>query len=74
MGTMGQIIGLGQKDPNIWFTAGADASAIEVQLVRYRDARAAKDWAAADAIRDTLKAEGIEISVAKDGTTSWRRA
>jgi cysteinyl-tRNA synthetase len=68
------VLGLGDADPRSWFTAGVDASAIEAQLARYRDARAAKDWAAADAIRDTLKADGIEISVAKDGTTSWRRA
>jgi cysteinyl-tRNA synthetase len=50
------------------------ASELEAELTRYRDARAAKDWAAADAIRDALKAEGIEISVAKDGSTSWRKA
>ena len=67
-------LGFGQADPRLWFTAGADASAIEAELARYREARAAKDWAAADAIRDALKADGIEISVAKDGTTSWRRA
>jgi cysteinyl-tRNA synthetase len=68
------VLGLGQADPAAWFTAGADGSAIEAELARYRNARAAKDWAAADAIRDALKAEGIEISVAKDGTTSWRKA
>jgi cysteinyl-tRNA synthetase len=50
------------------------ATGVEADLARYRDARAAKDWAAADAIRDALKAEGIEISVARDGTTSWRKA
>jgi cysteinyl-tRNA synthetase len=70
----GAILGVGQDDPAIWFRAGVDGVAIEGQLTRYRDARAAKDWAAADAIRDALKAEGIEISVAKDGSTSWRKA
>ena len=49
-------------------------NAIEQEIAHYRNARAAKDWAAADAIRDALKADGIEISVAKDGSTSWRRA
>ena len=68
------VLGLGQADPADWFTAGADADAVESQLARYREARTAKDWAAADAIRAALKADGIEISVAKDGTTSWRRA
>lgn len=70
----GKVLGLLQEAPDHWFTAGADASEIEGELARYRNARAAKDWAAADAIRDALKADGIEISVAKDGTTSWRRA
>ena len=68
------LMGFGAADPAHWFTAGADATAIEADLARYRDARAGKDWAAADAIRDALKAEGIEISVNKDGTTSWRKA
>jgi cysteinyl-tRNA synthetase len=70
----GAILGVGQDDPAIWFMAGVDGVAVEGQLTRYRDARAAKDWAAADSIRDALKAEGIEISVAKDGSTSWRKA
>jgi cysteinyl-tRNA synthetase len=69
-----EVLGLGAADTAAWFQAGADGAAIEAQLGRYRNARAAKDWAAADAIRDALKAEGIEISVAKDGTTSWRKA
>lgn len=68
------VLGLLEQRSEDWFTAGADASAIEAELARYREARAAKDWSAADAIRDALKADGIEISVAKDGTTSWRRA
>ncbi len=40
----------------------------------YREARAARDWATADSIRDRLAAEGIQLSVAKDGRVSWRRA
>ncbi len=68
------VLGLGAANAADWFSAGADGDAVEATLARYREARAAKDWAAADAIRDALKADGIEISVAKDGTTSWRRA
>ena len=61
--------------PNERFFAIVDHDGvIEAELARYRDARAGKDWSAADAIRDALKAEGIEISVNKDGTTSWRKA
>ncbi len=70
----GSILGLLEQRSEDWFTAGADAAGVEAELARYREARAAKDWAAADAIRDALKGDGIEISVAKDGTTSWRRA
>ena len=68
------LLGFGTADPERWFTAGADAAAIEADLARYRLARAAKDWTAADSIRDALKGQGIELSVAKDGTTSWRKA
>jgi cysteinyl-tRNA synthetase len=68
------VLGLMEQDPDTWFRAGADTAGVEAELARYRDARAAKDWATADAIRDALKADGIEISVAKDGATSWRKA
>jgi cysteinyl-tRNA synthetase len=70
----GTVLGLGQEDPARWFAGGADSGRVEADLARYREARAAKDWAAADAIRDALKADGIEVSVAKDGATSWRKA
>jgi cysteinyl-tRNA synthetase len=68
------LLGLMEQNADAWFSAGADSSAVETSLARYREARSARDWAAADSIRDALKAEGIEISVAKDGTTSWRKA
>ena len=68
------LMGIGLKDPAVWFHGGTDTAALAPQLAAYGQARAAKDWAAADAIRDALKAEGIEISVAKDGTISWRKA
>jgi cysteinyl-tRNA synthetase len=47
---------------------------VDRRIKSYEGARAHKDWPAADAIRDELKAEGIEISVAKDGKANWRRA
>ncbi|MBB4631784.1 cysteine--tRNA ligase [Sphingosinicella soli] len=37
-------------------------------------AKAAKNWAEADRIRDQLKAEGILLEDKPDGTTVWRRA
>jgi len=69
-----ELMGFGTADPTGWFTAGADADAVERELARYRAARADRDWGAADAIRDELAAQGIAISVTKDGATSWRRA
>ena len=38
----------------------------------YKEAKRAKNWAEADAIRDQLRAMGVEIKDGKDGTT-WTR-
>ncbi|RIL06494.1 MAG: cysteine--tRNA ligase [Proteobacteria bacterium] len=46
---------------------------IDALVAERRAARAARDFARADAIRDALKAEGIEIEDTKEGT-KWRRA
>ncbi|WP_194744648.1 cysteine--tRNA ligase [Thermaurantiacus tibetensis] len=64
---------LGLLGDAAWFTTGADAARVEDELARYRAARAARDWAKADAIRDALKAEGIQLEVAKDGSVKWRK-
>lgn len=42
---------------------------IEAQLEARAAARAAKDWAASDAIRDTLAAAGVVVEDAADGAT-----
>jgi len=43
------------------------------ELIKQRDeARAAKDWAKADEIRDELKAKGIELIDGKEGT-KWKK-
>ena len=36
-----------------------------------RDARARKDWAESDRLRDELAALGVAIKDNKDGTTTW---
>jgi cysteinyl-tRNA synthetase len=46
---------------------------IEQQIQARIDAKKAKDWATADKIRNDLKASGIILEDAPDGTTSWRR-
>jgi cysteinyl-tRNA synthetase len=73
----GDLMGLLQQDPESWF-AGAtpgdiDAEEIEVLLERRRAAKAGRDFAAADAIRDQLADRGVRIEDTPEGTT-WRRA
>jgi cysteinyl-tRNA synthetase len=53
-------------------TAGLEAS-VEDRIAAREAARAAKDWAESDRIRDELLAEGITLEDGPDGTI-WRRA
>src|SRR5690606_25138639 len=50
---------------------GVVVAAIEALIVRRNDARATKDWAAADAARDELTKLGIELEDGPNGT-QWR--
>jgi cysteinyl-tRNA synthetase len=73
----GDLMGLIQADPEEWFAgqSGADelsADAIEALLQEREEARARRDFAAADAIRDQLGAAGISIEDGAEGTR-WRR-
>ena len=49
------------------------AEEIEALIAKRLEAKKAKDWGTADAIRDQLKSMGVEIKDTKDGTT-WTRA
>jgi len=75
---LGGIIGLLQADPEEYLKSraggddGLDDAAIEDLIARRLDARAAKDWAEADRIRDQLNEAGIIIEDGADGTR-WRR-
>jgi cysteinyl-tRNA synthetase len=42
---------------------------VEAQLAARADARARKDWAASDAIRDVLSAAGVVVEDSADGAT-----
>ena len=74
----GDLMGLLQQDPEAWFRwtpAGAAAPSDEriAEMVAERiAARKARDWAAADRIRDALAAEGVLLEDGPGGTT-WRR-
>lgn len=52
--------------------SGEENAEIEAKILVRRDAKKAKDFAKADAIRDELKAEGIELTDISNGVT-WRR-
>ena len=70
------VLGLLQKDPEDWFKGGASAdeeAEFDAIALRRQEARAAKDWAAADAARDEATAKGIVLEDGPDGTT-WRKA
>jgi len=75
----GDLVGLLEQDPEAWFAgaAAADgelcAAEIEALLAERNAARAARDFARADAIRDRLAAEGVAIEDGADGTR-WRRS
>jgi cysteinyl-tRNA synthetase len=75
---MGRLMGLLGSDPEQWFTESSSSAAltpedIEQRLAARLEARARKDFAAADAVRDELQAAGIELEDSPKGTT-WRRS
>ena len=69
------LIGLLQSTPDAWFGADAqdpESAAIEALIEKRNQARADRDFAAADALRDELTAMGIVLEDA-GGVTRWRR-
>lgn len=54
-------------------STGDDALDIETKCKALDDARAAKDYAAADAIRDELQAAGYDVKTTREGTTATKR-
>jgi cysteinyl-tRNA synthetase len=67
----GAALGLLQQDPEAWFKRGEndiDADKVEALIAERNAARANKDWARADAIRDELTAMGVSIEDGADGT------
>ncbi|MDC7691555.1 cysteine--tRNA ligase [Vogesella indigofera] len=71
------VLGLLQRDPEAFLQGeagdGLSAEQIEALIQARKDARAAKDWAESDRIRDQLTAAGIVLEDSA-GTTTWRRA
>ena len=71
----GWLLGLLTTPAQEYFRAGAgmDAADIERRIAERRQARADRDFARADAIRDELAAQGIELEDTRSGTR-WRAA
>ena len=70
----GALLGFLQGDPEAWFHGGADpalAALVERLISERLDARAAKDFARADAIRAELTGLDIEVMDSAAGAT-WR--
>ncbi|MBB4657659.1 cysteine--tRNA ligase [Parvularcula dongshanensis] len=70
----GRLLGLFGAEPEAWFKGDAsdDDARIDALLVERAEARKARDFARADAIRDELSSEGIVIEDGPNGAT-WRR-
>ncbi len=72
------VLGLLQQDPESYLQGGAatsdglGAAEIEVLIEQRAAAKKARDFAAADAIREQLKAQGVVLDDSREGTT-WRR-
>ena len=76
----GHVLGLLQQDPEDWLKwqpvtateAGLSDAEIEVLIAERVNARANKDFAASDRIRDQLTNDGIILEDSSEGTI-WRR-
>jgi cysteinyl-tRNA synthetase len=73
----GDLLGILQIDPEEWFAGNVEgelsAAAIEKLIEARKTARAARDFAAADGIRDQLADAGVQIEDGAGGT-SWKRS
>ncbi len=75
--TLGSVLGILEANPDTFLKSAPNQSdddndLIEALIVKRNEARANKDWAESDRIRDELKARNIVLED-KQGQTTWRR-
>ena len=74
---LGGVLGLLDADPDEWLRGGSagegpDDDAVEAMIAKRAEARARRNWAEADRLRDELTAAGIVLEDGAGGT-QWRR-
>ncbi|KTF13462.1 cysteine--tRNA ligase [Pseudoalteromonas sp. H105] len=74
--SIGEVLGVAQQSPEVFLQGGQaddEVAEIEALIVNRNNARANKDWAAADEARDALNALGVVLEDSA-GKTTWRKA
>ncbi|NMF48625.1 cysteine--tRNA ligase [Pseudoalteromonas arctica] len=74
--SLGEVLGVAQQAPEAFLQGGQDedeVATIEALIVKRNEARASKNWAAADEARDALNALGVILEDSA-GKTTWRKA
>jgi cysteinyl-tRNA synthetase len=79
LSALGATLGILQQDPDTYLkrsagNGGLSDGEVEALLSSRREARAAKNFAESDRIRDLLTAAGILLEDKPGGSTEWRRA
>ena len=73
--SLGSILGLLQQAPDVFLKGGQgqsapmDEAAIEAKIAQRAEAKANRDFALADSIRDALAEQGIILKDSREGTT-----
>ena len=73
---LASVLGLLEQDPETFLKGDAnddEAAEIEALIKQRNEAKAAKNWAVADEVRDKLKAMNIVLEDTPNGTT-WRKS